>query len=393
MGRTRSGGRVRLQSGLVTTEIAVSTMLAVLAVLLFGTFRAVVDHDRGFQYENLIAFNIDPMHPPRPGDEARSYFDRIEARVRALPGVINSGFSSHAILEQRGFEVEVEIEGHPQDRSERATTRIVSDGFFSTAGISVHVGRLFAGDAGGEDDYELVVNERFLKTFLSEVSHPVGTYVRTGLARGHIVGVVEDVSPSVAEVARPIVYVPFARATPEGAWLFVRSLAEAPVAASVVWDEVRSVDRYLLATQTVVLEDAVRASFATERFNMLIVVVFAALALGLAAVGIYGVTSYTVATRRGEIGIRRALGASRPRVAIEVVRRIGAQTAVGVMVGIGVAAMGGRMLTSLLVGVEPTDPGVLLTVGVMLGMVSLAATALPVLRAVGIAPTEALRGE
>lgn len=152
-------------------------------------------------------------------------------------------------------------------------------------------------------------------------------------------------------------------------------------------------DRYLLATQTVVLEDAVRASFATERFNMLIVVAFAALALGLAAVGIYGVTSYTVATRRGEIGIRRALGASRPRVASEVVRRIGAQTAVGVVVGIGVAAMGGRMLTSLLVGVEPTDPGVLLSVAVLLGTVSLAATALPVLRAVGVAPTEALRGE
>ncbi|HSR42873.1 MAG TPA: ABC transporter permease, partial [Longimicrobiales bacterium] len=113
VGGSRAGGRGRLQSGLVAAEIALSTALAVLAVLLFGTFQTAARHDRGFEPSNLVAFNVDPMHPPQPGEEAWDYFRRMSAGVAALPEVEQVGLGSHLIVEQRGFEVDVEVEGFP----------------------------------------------------------------------------------------------------------------------------------------------------------------------------------------------------------------------------------------------------------------------------------------
>jgi putative ABC transport system permease protein len=124
---------------------------------------------------------------------------------------------------------------------------------------------------------------------------------------------------------------------------------------------------------------------------MLVVAAFSGLALALAAVGIYGVTSYTVSARRAEIGIRRALGASRPRLASSVLGRLGALTAAGVLLGLIGAVAGERLVGSLLVGVRPGDPAVLLGVAALLAVVALAASAVPLARAMRVAPTEALR--
>ena len=126
---------------------------------------------------------------------------------------------------------------------------------------------------------------------------------------------------------------------------------------------------------------------------MRLVLSFATLALTLAAVGIYGVTTFSVATRRSEIGIRRALGASNHRVAADVARRIGVLTIAGIVVGMIGAVSGGRLLTSLLVGVSPTDPYILAAVGALLAATAGAATLVPIIRAVRIDPTESLRSE
>jgi len=124
-----------------------------------------------------------------------------------------------------------------------------------------------------------------------------------------------------------------------------------------------------------------------------LVIAFAALALTLAGVGIYGVTAFSVATRRSEIGIRRALGATDHRVVLAVVRRVGLLTAFGVVIGLIGAATGGRMLSSLLIGVSPTDPAILAAVAALIATVAGGAALVPVLRALQVDPTESLRSE
>lgn len=395
LGGRASRRHAGLQSTLVTTEIALSTVLVLLALVLFGSFRVVLEHDRGFDPEGLMAVSVDPPHGLEQGDEALAYFRTLVERVRAVSGVENAAVASHLMLEQRGFQTTVRVFGAPQtdEEEEKATTRIVTDGFFATAGVSLRSGRVFTAEGGTDDDAELVVNERFVRTWLPSGTDPLGAVVETEWVRGHIVGVVGDISPSVGEPARPLVYVPYARFALGAGWLLVRGDGDVAALGPDVWAVIRSLDRTVLPSETVVLSDVVRTSVAPQRFNMLLVASFAALALGLAAVGIYGVTSYTVALRQGEIGIRRALGASRSRVATEVARRIALLTAAGVLAGMVLAALSARLLGSLIFGVRPTDPAVLTAVAGLLAVVALVAMALPLSRAVGIAPTEALRNE
>lgn len=391
---TRSGGRIRLQSGLVTTEIALSTVLAVLALLLFSTFRSAITYDRGFEFDNLVSINVDPMHPPQAGDELRAYFGAILEGVQRIPGVHDAALSSHEITEQRGFRGPVAVEGMPEiTPAPQATGRIVSESFFRTAGVPLRLGRWFSTDGGAEDIVDLIVNERFVRRHMTGIPDPLGRRVSLDWAEGRIVGVVADISPDLGEPAEPMVYVPFERMTMAGMWLTVRTIDKPATVVPAVRREVEAVDPNVLLERVTVLEQSVRTSVAPQRFNMLFVISFAVLALALAAIGIYGVTSFSVATRRGEIGIRRALGASDHRVALEVARRVGMLTVLGVVVGLVGAAAGGRLLASLLVGVSPTDPLILASVAALLGTVAAASALIPIVRAIRIDPTETLRGD
>jgi hypothetical protein len=335
----------------VTTEIALSTVLAVLAVLMFSTFRTAITYDRGFEFDNLMAVQVDPLHPPAPGDATREYFRSIVEGVKAIPGVRDAALSSHEILEQRGMRFEIEIEGlqrsdgHPPE----ATMRTVSHDFFRTAGIPVAEGRSFAEDGGASDDVDLVVNRRFVELYLGGAD-ALGRRIDNDWAGGRIVGVVGDVSPGFGEPSQPMVYLPFAQLTPPGMWLLVRTVGDPASVMPGIKAAVQSVDRNVLLERIDVLEQTVQTSMAPERFNMLLVVTFAVLALTLAGVGIYGVTAFSVTARRGEIGIRRALGASDQRVAAEVARRVAGLTAIGVVAGVIASSAGSRLLSSLVVG-------------------------------------------
>jgi putative ABC transport system permease protein len=139
---THGGRRLRLQAGLVTTELALSTVLVVVAVLLGSTFRTAVTYDRGFEFDNLVAITVDPMHPPEEGDATRAYFASILERVRRLGGVREAAVSSHPVLEPRGFRVPVAVEGAPVvTPTPMAYVNIVSHGLFATAGIALVEGR------------------------------------------------------------------------------------------------------------------------------------------------------------------------------------------------------------------------------------------------------------
>ena len=393
-GPTAQQGRVSLRSALVTTEIAMSTLLTAAALLLFGTFQRVLEHERGFDEGGLVAFRIDPLHPPMGLFESRNFYERIVQGVSGLGSVSSVALASHELLEQRGLVADVEIEGLlAPDQPVQAATRMATADLFQVSGIPLITGRSFSVDGGTDDEMELVVNRQFVASLFADGADPLGALVSNEYVRGRIVGVVGDVSPSVGEPARPIIYVPFARAPGLTSWMLVRTRPGAPLPIQAVWDQVHQVDQYMLSNATVVLEETVRTAAAPQRFNMMVVTAFSVLALALAAVGIYGLTAYSISARRSELGIRRALGASAPQVVLPVLKGLMGLTALGVVLGLIGAAVGGRLLSSLLVGVRWSDPQVLLGVGGLLGAVSLAAAALPLLRAVRIAPTEALRRE
>jgi predicted lysophospholipase L1 biosynthesis ABC-type transport system permease subunit len=240
---------------------------------------------------------------------------------------------------------------------------------------------------------DVVVNRRFVDLLVDPTQDAIGLGVELSWARGRIVGVVGDVAPALGEPARPIVYLPFQRETVPGMWVTVRAVGEAAALVPGIREAVHEVDRWVPLQRVDLLGESVESSVAPQRFNMLLVVSFAALALVLAAVGIYGVTALAVASRRSEIGIRRALGASDPLVAAEIVKRVAQLTGVGLVVGLLAASAGGRLLGSVVVGVEPTDPGVLAVVIALLGAVAVLAAGIPVVRAIRIEPTEALRAE
>ncbi len=391
---TQGGGRLRLQSGLVTTEIALSTVLAVLAMLLFSTFRTALTYDRGFEFDNLLAISVDPLHPPEDGDAARAYFGSVLERVQRLGGVRDAALSSHPLLEPRGLRVPVMIEGGPVvTPTPQAYVNLISHGFFATAGIALLEGSGFSESGGVEGDLDIVVNERFAQQHLADGGERLGTRLELDWVTGHVVGVVSDVETVLGEPALPKVYISLDLVTVEGASLTVRTITDAAAIVSAIREEIRSVDPNILLEDVTVVEQAVRTSVAPQKFNMVLVISFAALALTLAGVGIHGVTAFSVATRRSEIGIRRALGASDHRVVLDVARRVGILTALGVVIGLIGAAAGGRLLSSLLIGVSPSDPAILAAVAALLATIAGGAALVPVLRALHIDPTESLRAE
>ena len=388
-GTTQGSRRLQVQSGLVATEIALSTILAVLALLLFSTFRTAPTYDRGFAFDHLVAIAIDPMHPPSEGDAARAYFGSVLERVERIGGVRGAALSSHPLLEPRGFRVPVSVEGAAVvTPTPEAYVNIASDGFFEVAGIALLEGGGFSAAGGVEGDAELIVNERFADLHLVDTDARLGTGLSLDWLEGHVVGNVETV---IGEPALPKVYVSLQRITVAGMSLTVRTISDPSSIVADVEREIAAVDPNVLIEDVTVIEQALRTSIAPQRFNMILGLSFATLALSLAAIGIYGVTTFSVATKRSEIGIRRALGASDHRVGMEIARRIGVLTLGGIGVGMIGAVSGGRLLTSLLVGVSPTDPYILGAVAALLFATAGAATLIPVVRAVRIDPTESLR--
>lgn len=390
---TPAGRRLNVQSGLVMTEIALSTVLAFLALLLFSTFQSVVAFDRGFDPAGLVSVIIDPSHPPEDGDEQRALFGGIQERVGRLGGVTSVALSSHGLLERRGFRVPVSVEGEePPIPTPEAWVNLVSRGFFSTAGIDVVAGRIFSDDGGVEGDAELVVNERFIAAHLSGPDTGLGSRVDLDWIDGHVVGVVRDVSVSYSAPAVAKAYISLERFTAAGVALTVRTAESPAMVLPEIEREIQAVATDVLLEDVTIIEDALSTAVAPQRFNMLLAVAFASLALTLAAIGIYGVTSFSVATRRSEIGIRRALGASNGRVGGDVARRIALLTGAGVAIGVGAALLGARFLSSLLYGVAPTEPRIVFLVALVLSVTAVVAGAVPVARAIRLDPTDSLHG-
>jgi len=405
--------RQRLRAALVISEIALAVVLVVGAGLLIRSLWRLRAVNPGFDPQGLVTFFISPP-PLRAQDPVRlaALYTQVEEAARALPGVTSVALTNFTPLAGGGLPSPVEIPGRAPDplRDPRVWFMTVSPGYFRTMRIPVRAGREFT-EADLAPAAAVIVNEAFARAFWPGLD-AIGRQVTLHKAvqgrpdfgeplPGTVVGVVGDVhhfgldTPAEAQV-----YVPFTRnvwghmslvvrtAVPPGGFLQTLSRAVRQVDADIPMTLTGSTGS-MSAVGTV----DIAGGLASRRFDVWLLGSFAAAALLLAAIGIYGLLAYAVGQRRRELGIRLALGASRGDVMSQVVGDGIRLAAAGIGVGVLVALAVTRLLTALLYGVGATDPATFVGVVALLAVVSLVASYLPARRAAKLDPLVALRSE
>jgi putative ABC transport system permease protein len=395
---TAGSSRARTRSLLVIVEIALALMVLIGAGLLIRSFLLLQSVDPGFNPHNVLtAFISAPGDPRQQVVLAKEVIDRIEA----LPGVQAAGgaTSSPLLTNDNGpFQVEGQPAPQPGDPVIYAERPKVTPGYFRALGIGLVEGRTFTW-ADNEDSLRVaVVNERLARQYWPG-EDPLGKRVSIDSRKGEpvwrqVVGVVRDTKQdSLIEPMRPVIYVPLAQFPQRFLVLAVRAQTDPTSLAAALRREVMAVNKdqpvFLVQTMEKVISDSV----STRRFQTLLLGIFAAVAIVLATVGIYGVVSYTVNQRRHEIGLRMALGAQQGEV-LRLFLRQGLWLALaGVGIGLASSLALSRLLSGLLYGVSVTDLTTFTVVPLVMIAVALGACYVPARRATRVDPMVALRYE
>jgi putative ABC transport system permease protein len=405
-GRSATGGsaRQRTRGLLVVTEIALSLVLLVGAGLLARSFLRLQSVSPGFNAENVLTMQMDFSGPNyKTGTQVRAFQSELLERVKQLPGVLSASTRSFVpIAPDAPFAyLTFAIDGRPIEPGNRpvAFQNSVSPDYFKTMMIPVVRGREFDDRDVKSSQQVAVINETLAgKYFPGE--DPIGKRITTddepysAESWLTIVGVVVDTKPrSLESEPAAEMYMPFSQATQPFLALMIRTSGEAGGVASAVRSQVLEMDKNQPVYGVRTLDAILSESVSTPRFRTLLIGIFAGVALILAAVGIYGVISYSVTQRTHEIGIRMALGASRGDVLKLVVGQGLTVALIGVTIGIIASVFLTRLLSSLLFGVSATDIPTFGGASVLLMAVALAACYLPARRATKVDPTVALRYE
>ncbi|NLG60812.1 MAG: ABC transporter permease [Candidatus Cloacimonetes bacterium] len=405
-GRSQVGSRrsQRLRTGLVVAEIAFAVLLLAGAGLLIRSFATLMDVDPGFRSEGLLTFPVGLPGGTYPDDARRSMFvEQYLERVRALPGVAEAAAVSAAPLAAGTLRVGFSIEGEGEVSSEQVMDiRVVTPGYFRLMGIPLRGGRdVEPSDRAGTQPVA-VVSEAAVRRYFRD-GDPIGRTITMGWARdaqpdgvtATIVGVVADVKLyELGEAPLPTVYFPHAQVGVPGMSIIVRAAGANPLLpVPGLRDELRALDPNLPLDDVQLVDDILADSVAQPRFYMMLLLLFAGVAVILAAVGIFGVMSFAVAQRRREIGIRMALGAPHASVLRLVLREGMLVTAVGIAIGLTAAVALTRVMESLLYGVAATDAVALVGATLILAATALLASCLPARRAASLDPLLALRAD
>jgi predicted permease len=394
--------RNRVRSLLVISELALALVLLIGAGLLIKSFIRVRSVDPGFNPEGILTVELSLPYKKYRLPQARvAFFDELMARLESLPGAQSAGLTLNLPLNGGGISAwhGVVLEGHPITPEEMTQTenRIISPSYFRTMGIPLLKGREFTAQDNRQDAPHIVTVSDTLAKRLWPDEDPIGKRIRFGhdepFAR-EVVGVVGDVKRFGLEGAEDwATYVPYAQQPWTEMVIVARAASEPASLAGAIKAAVQAVDKDQPIHNAKTLDAIIANSTSQRRFNLLLLAVFAAVALILAAVGIYGVMSYSVTRRTHEIGIRMALGAT-PRDVLGMIVGQGLALA-SVGVGVGVAAAYGvtRVLESLLYGVSPTDPLTFAATALLLASVAVAASFIPARRATRVDPMVALRYE
>jgi putative ABC transport system permease protein len=396
--RSTGGPQIRAwQQSLLVGQIAVVLVLLASAGLLLESFRRLVGQDLGYQPRSVIAIDLNQSGFDTNGDVCRMY-RALRERLAALPGVEAVGTISSAPLTGKWtFNERPDIVGQSvplADRPSLAATFVAFD-YFQAMGIPLREGRFFRDDELKDDGYgQIVILNEAAATRLFPGRPAVGGRFTVGSNQNRIlevVGVVKDTrNVRLDEKPQPRFYWQYAFG---GAQVVVRGRIPASALMPMLRDTVKQTDARVRIDSARTMTEIVASTVAERRFLMIMVATYAAVALGIAALGIFGVVAYQVAQRTNEFGVRLALGASPSGLLRLVLMQAGRLVAVGLAVGLALSFATNRLLASHLFGLSPHDPVLLMTVSVVLMLVALFACWLPARRAARVDPMEALRYE
>ncbi|MGH9524227.1 MAG: ABC transporter permease, partial [Terriglobales bacterium] len=402
-GRGVAGGSNRLRGGLVVAQIALSFVLAIGAGLLFRSFLALTSVDLGYQTDGrLVMYAHDPARTLPEYLAAGRFFETVVSEMRALPGVKSAaavmglptgeyGSNGNYVVDGQDFKSHLTDAAH-------ADFSLTGPGYFSTMGIPLLRGRDFNGDDRYESPYVAIISESLARQSFAG-QDPIGHTIQTGLDMPvkwmTVVGVVRDVrqdSPATSPGAT--IYMPLLQHPYFGNE--VQVVMRTAVSPTSIIPTVRKKMLALnpeVPTKFTTMEAMVSDTVATPRLRMMLVGIFAGMALLLAAIGIYGVISYAVTQRVSEFGVRMALGATPGNIVGLVLRGAGLLAAIGVAAGLVLAAVANRAISSMLFGVKASDAMTYAAVLVLLAALAVVSAAIPAWRASRVDPLVALRQE
>ena len=380
----------------IAAQVALSLVLLAGASLLVTSLQNLRTFDAGFDREHVLLMGLNPAKGGYKGDRVLTYYREVLERVRNTPGVTGAGLSLITPISGGGVDLSFGVEGRPQEPGATVYVNQVSDGYFRAMGTRLLLGRDFLSEDRPGSTPVAVINDALARRYFKNGS-PIGQRVTLGGQDGlEVVGVVANAKyVSLREEDHPTIYI-HALQQREQAWgltLAVRTSGDPTSLALALPREVQAIAGSAPVGQISTFRAQIDRSLVKERVMTRILGAFAALALLLAAVGLYGVLGYAVTRRTNEIGIRLALGAPRGTVLWSVLGESWTLVAIGVMVGVPAALALTRLLSSLLYGVTPWDPWVLGGVIACLFVVASGAAMGPAWRAVRIDPLVALRDE
>jgi putative ABC transport system permease protein len=397
------GSGKRLRSLLVMSEVAISLVLLIGAGLLINSFLRLRNIDPGFRADNLLTMKVVLPEPKYKEPERRAaFYTDVIQRVGSLPGVRSAAVTTNLPLYRQGNSISVSIEGRPEPPPGQeliAVTRIISPGYFDTMSIPLLAGRSFTDQDTDTSPTVVVISETMARRFWPG-EEAIGKRIAAGRIRTpadliEVVGVVKDVRQfQLTAEPRPQMYLSYRQAAffaPRD--LVVKTDVDPASMATTVRKTVWEIDKDQPVSNIQTMEEILADSIARQRFSMLLLAIFAGVALVLAGVGIYGVMSYSVAQRTREIGIRMALGAQTGAV-LKLAVGYGMKLVIaGIVIGLIAAFALTRVMSSLLFGVTATDPTTFTLISLLLVAVAALASYIPARRATKVDPMIALRYE
>jgi putative ABC transport system permease protein len=397
-----SGNRRRARNFLAAMEIALAMVLLVAAGLLLRSFSKLTSVSPGFDARHIVKAEVSlPQFQYSKPQQWTTFSDQLLARIQAQPGLQNSAIAIPVPITDGYINLGFDIVGTPPTSaadSRLANYVSISPNYFPVMGIPLLSGRLFnQQDIASAPSVTLISKALAQRYFPNQ--DPIGKHLNFGFPPNadvsrEIVGIVGDVRDmSLGDAPGSMMYVPYAQAPFWGANLVVKSSLGTSAVAAAIRQEVQQIDKDLPVTGVAKLPDLLDASVSQQRFRTFLLGLFAAMALILAATGIFGVISYSVSCRTNEIGIRVALGASRSTILRMILRETLLLTFAGLLIGIPCALIASRLISFLLFGVSVHDPVTLAAVAFILAAVAILAGFVPARRAMQVDPVIALRHE